>query len=43
MLSARGVRVGGAGAETVRIVTHLDVSRADCERAVKAVGDVCRA
>ena len=37
-----GVRMGGYGGTTIiRAVTHLDVTRADCERAVEAVGAVC--
>jgi threonine aldolase len=40
-LAERGVLAGGAGADTIRLVTHLDVSRADCERAVGAIGALC--
>ena len=38
-----GVRMGaeGATATTIRAVTHLDVSREECERAVVAVRAVC--
>ena len=37
-----GVRMGGYGGTTIiRAVTHLDVTRADCERAVEAVRAVC--
>ena len=32
-----GVLVGAVGARTVRLVTHLDVSRADAEAAAKAL------
>jgi threonine aldolase len=43
VINERGVRIGGAyGQSTVmRAVTHLDVSRADCERAVEAVRAAC--
>ena len=41
-LNERGVRMNGYGSRTViRAVTHLDVSRADCERAVAAMREVC--
>jgi len=41
LLREHDVRVGPyADKTTVRIVTHLDVSRADCERAVAAIRDV---
>jgi threonine aldolase len=33
----RGVRVTAFGPQLVRLVTHLDVDRADCERAVGAI------
>ena len=37
-----GVRMGGYGGTTIiRAVTHLDVTRADCERAVEAVRAAC--
>ncbi|MDQ3695627.1 MAG: beta-eliminating lyase-related protein [Chloroflexota bacterium] len=41
VINQRGVRIGGAyGQSTVmRAVTHLDVSREDCERAIDAVRD----
>jgi len=35
---ARGVRVGPMGARTIRAVTHLDVSAADIETAIAAIG-----
>ena len=38
-LAARGVRMSGAGG-ALRAVTHLDVSRADVDRAVAAVREV---
>jgi threonine aldolase len=34
----RGVLLSGVGGTRVRIVTHRDVSRADCEKAVGAIG-----
>ena len=36
-LEAAGVRMGALGPSTVRAVTHLDVGRSDCERAVESV------
>lgn len=38
-----GVRMGGGydGATVIRAVTHLDVSRDDCKRAIEAVREVC--
>lgn len=45
VINERGVRIGGAyGQSTVmRAVTHLDVSRDDCEQAVEAVRAACLA
>lgn len=40
-LSESNVLAGTASAEGVRLVTHLDVDRAGCERAVAAVRQVC--
>jgi len=37
-LLARGVRMGPMGARTIRAVTHLDVSAADIETALAALG-----
>ncbi len=43
-LNERGVRMDGYGSETViRAVTHIDVSREDCERAVEAARLACQA
>ncbi len=44
-INKQGVRIGGAyGQSTVmRAVTHLDVSREDCERAAAVVRDACAA
>ena len=39
-LSARGVRMGSPSGTRWRAVTHLDVSRADVERAVEAMEEV---
>ena len=42
-VNALGVRFGanGEGSTAIRAVTHLDVSRDDCARAVEAVREVC--
>ncbi len=41
-ISEHGVRFGGRGSTTLlRAVTHLDVSREGCERAVEAVRKAC--
>jgi threonine aldolase len=42
-INARGVRMGGGydGAKVIRAVTHLDVTRDDCSRAIEAVREVC--
>jgi threonine aldolase len=44
-INALGVRMGGGydGAKVIRAVTHLDVSREDCARAIEAVRQVCAA
>jgi len=42
-LKARGVRINGVGETAMRAVTHCDVDRAACERAVEAVKEVCAA
>ena len=39
-LARRGVLGGAIDASRVRLVTHRDVSRADCERAVGIIGEV---
>jgi threonine aldolase len=36
----RGVLVNAFGPRTVRAVTHLDVNRAQCERAAAVLGDL---
>lgn len=42
-INALGVRMGGGydGAKVIRAVTHLDVTRDDCTRAIEAVHEVC--
>lgn len=44
-INALGVRMGGGydGAKVIRAVTHHDVSRDDCTRAIEAVREVCAA
>jgi threonine aldolase len=39
-LKQRGVLSGTIGPREVRLVTHFDVGREDCERAAGVVGDV---
>lgn len=39
-LEQRGVRAGGAGGTRIRFVTHYDVSRADCQRAIETVREI---
>ena len=39
-LSARGVRATAMDATTLRLVTHRDVTRADCERAAGLLREV---
>jgi threonine aldolase len=39
-LEERGVLASGIGPRAVRLVTHYDVSREDCERAAEVVGEV---
>ena len=40
-LSERGVLASGIDAEHIRMVTHLDVDRAGCARALEAVQAIC--
>lgn len=42
-LKARGVLAGGVSATEIRMVTHLDVDRAGCLRAVEAMAEVAAA
>lgn len=39
-LTQRGIRATGAGGTRIRFVTHYDVSRAGCERALDAVQEI---
>jgi threonine aldolase len=40
---AHGVLASGVGGTRIRAVTHLDVSREDCERAVAVLAEICGA
>jgi threonine aldolase len=40
-LAERNVLANGVNAETMRFVTHMDVNRAACERALAAVEAIC--
>jgi threonine aldolase len=39
-LAARGVRINPVNSTCLRLVTHLDVSRAECERALTSLAEV---
>jgi threonine aldolase len=39
---AEGVLIGGVGATTLRLVTHLDVSAADCRHAAEVVAGILK-
>jgi threonine aldolase len=39
-LKARGILANGISSTHMRMVTHLDVSREDCERAAEVLGEV---
>jgi len=39
-LNKRQVLTGAVDAERIRVVTHRDVGRADCEQAVRVMGEV---
>ncbi len=41
-LAQKNVLCGTVNNELVRLVTHMDVDRAGCERAIEAVREVCR-
>jgi threonine aldolase len=41
-LRERGVLATGMDARTLRLTTHRDVSRADCERAASALAETLR-
>ena len=43
MLAGHGLMTGGVGPELVRFVTHLDVNREQCARALEVVAAVCGA
>jgi threonine aldolase len=42
-LAAHRVRANGVNPQTMRFVTHLDVNRKQCERALQAVEQICAA
>jgi threonine aldolase len=42
-LADRNVLAAGIDPENMRFVTHMDVTREDCETALKAIGQICSA
>jgi threonine aldolase len=40
-LGEKGVRAGAVNPELVRFVTHMDVDRSGCERALEAAREIC--
>jgi threonine aldolase len=40
-LAERNVLINGINPETMRLVTHMDVDRVACERALQALGEIC--
>jgi len=42
-LAEHGVRANGVNPQTMRFVTHLDVSRKQCERALRVIEQICAA
>ena len=40
LLAAQGILANATNPQTIRMVTHLDVDRAGCERALKALREV---
>jgi threonine aldolase len=42
-LAEHGVRANGVIPQTMRFVTHLDVSREQCKTALRAIEQVCAA
>jgi len=42
-LAEQRVRANGVNPQTMRFVTHLDVSRQQCERALRVMEQVCAA
>jgi len=41
-LAERNVLMNGVNLELMRLVTHMDVNRADCERALDAIHTICK-
>ena len=41
-MSERNVLAGGVNNELVRFVTHMDVDRSGCERALEVITDICK-
>jgi threonine aldolase len=42
-LGESNVLANGVNAQLMRFVTHMDVDRADCERALEEIERICRA
>jgi threonine aldolase len=42
-LAAQGILANGTTPQVMRMVTHLDVDRAGCERALKVLREIVRA
>jgi threonine aldolase len=42
LMAERNVLAGGVNNELVRFVTHMDVDRAGCERALEVVAELCK-
>jgi threonine aldolase len=42
-LAEHKVRANGVNSETMRFVTHMDVSRSQCERALRVIEQICAA
>ena len=40
-LAERNVLINPINPETMRLVTHMDVNRAACDRAIEALGEIC--
>jgi threonine aldolase len=40
-LAERNVLAAGIDPENMRFVTHMDVSRQDCEAALEAIREIC--
>jgi threonine aldolase len=41
-LATKNVLAAGINPEQMRFVTHMDVSRADCEAALEAIKAICK-